>query len=158
MSVGAGAPGFSALEGTMARTDAERRRIFDRTAGRCHLCGKTLSWRNYAQCGARGAWEVDHSRPRAKGGSNHGSNLFAACVGCNRAKGARFSRSHRAGNGLKRAPMSKTERAAAREKNAWTAGIGGALAGAALLGPAGALVLGTAAAVLGWDNDPEGRR
>jgi 5-methylcytosine-specific restriction endonuclease McrA len=37
--------------------------------------------------GERGVWEVEHSVARAKCGSNHGNNLYAACITCNRSKG-----------------------------------------------------------------------
>lgn len=39
--------------------DIERLRlIYDRTDGHCHICGKKLSFVNYAVPGTRGAWEV----------------------------------------------------------------------------------------------------
>jgi hypothetical protein len=52
----------------MAYTDERLNRIYDRTNGYCHICHKKLSFVNYAQYGWRGAWEVDHSKPKAKGG------------------------------------------------------------------------------------------
>ena len=53
------------------------RRIYDKTTGRCHICGKRLSLANYGLLGERGAWEVEHSNPRAKGGRDHMNNLFS---------------------------------------------------------------------------------
>lgn len=46
---------------------------------RCAYCGTT----------AAQAWEVDHIRPRALGGTHEWSNLAVACMPCNRRKGAR---------------------------------------------------------------------
>jgi hypothetical protein len=50
------------------RTDATRlRQIFDRSSGLCHVCGRRVSFRNYARLGMRGAWEIEHSIARALG-------------------------------------------------------------------------------------------
>ena len=81
--------------------------IFDRTSGKCHLCHKKLSFKNYGHPGDRGAWEIEHSVPRACGGSDRINNLYAACISCNRAKGARTTRSMRLRRGLTRAPVAK---------------------------------------------------
>src|SRR6266481_309133 len=67
------------------------RRIYDKTNGSCHLCGKKLAFTNYGEVGARAAWEVEHSIPLANGGTHHGNNLFASCVPCNRSKAADVS-------------------------------------------------------------------
>lgn len=61
--------------------------VYDRTGGYCRYCEKRLSWTNYAVDGARGAWEVDHSVPLALGGTDYLSNLWPACIDCNRDKG-----------------------------------------------------------------------
>ncbi len=45
---------------------------------RCAYCGKTSA-----------AFEIDHIRPRSRGGSNRVSNLCVACHDCNQAKGER---------------------------------------------------------------------
>ncbi len=60
--------------------------IFDKTDGQCRYCGKQLSWGNYGRVGERGAWEVDHSVPLSRGGTNYYRNLWPACVGCNTEK------------------------------------------------------------------------
>jgi 5-methylcytosine-specific restriction endonuclease McrA len=56
-----------------------------------------ISWINYGKLGERGAWEVDHSIPVSRGGSDHMNNLFASCISCNREKsdltGTQFQRS-----------------------------------------------------------------
>lgn len=67
--------------------------IFARTDRRCHICGKGLCRKNYARPGARGAWEVEHSKPRAREGTDHGNNLYAAHIRCNREKGTLSTRS-----------------------------------------------------------------
>lgn len=86
------------------------KRIYDRTEGRCHLCRKKLSLRNYGLLGRRGAWEVEHSTARTNGGTDHGNNLYAACTVCNRQKGTLSTRAARARNGYKCAPYSKKHR------------------------------------------------
>jgi 5-methylcytosine-specific restriction endonuclease McrA len=58
--------------------------IFERTDGRCHLCSKPLALSNYGRLGRRGSWEVDHSKPRARGGTDRLSNLLPACPACAR--------------------------------------------------------------------------
>ncbi len=98
--------------------------IFHRTDGQCHICRKKLSFKNYGSIGKRGAWEVEHSRPRSKGGTNHLNNLYAACVRCNRSKGNGTTTSARAQNGYRQAPLSKDK----KNKNAWTGGAIGTLA------------------------------
>lgn len=45
--------------------------------------------RTCVYCGAKNVpLNIDHIRPRARGGSNRVSNLTLACIGCNQAKGA----------------------------------------------------------------------
>jgi len=61
--------------------------IYDKTGGYCHLCDKKLSFTNHGKHGAKGAWHVDHSKPKAKGGTNHMNNLFPSCIPCNIEKG-----------------------------------------------------------------------
>lgn len=124
----------------MSYDHGERRRIYDRTDGRCHLCREELAYRNYAAVGARGAWEVDHSRARARGGSDCAANLFPACISCNREKGASSSRTMRAQHGFSRAPMSRDEQSATRVRNAAITGIG-----ALFIGMAPPVALGVAA-------------
>jgi len=62
------------------------RRIYRKTNGRCRYCGKKLAWKNYGRPWARAAWEVDHSIPISRGGTDHLNNLFPACIRCNREK------------------------------------------------------------------------
>ena len=86
---------------------SKRRPIFERTDGRCHICHKTLYFNNYGKKGSRGAWEIEHSNPRANGGTDRLNNLYAACIGCNRSKGTKSTQSARAKNGKTRAPRSR---------------------------------------------------
>ena len=71
----------------MAFSDERLNRIFGKTDKRCAYCHKQLSWSNYGIRGRRGAWEVDHSLPISRGGTDHLNNLVPACVACNLAKG-----------------------------------------------------------------------
>jgi hypothetical protein len=127
----------------MAYDSATLNDIYDKTAGRCHLCGKKLAFTNYGRHGQRAAWEVDHSRPRARGGTDMFRNLLPACTGCNRSKQAGANRKIRIGFGLDRAPLSYDQRAAQRSRNI----VAGAAVGAALAGPWGAVI----GALLGSD-------
>ena len=103
--------------------------IFDRTSGQCHICHRRLSFKNYGALGKRGAWEVEHSNPRVKGGTNRLNNLFSACIFCNRSKGAASTRYARAANGVARAPLSYSAREQARVDNAIVGAVfGGILA------------------------------
>lgn len=138
----------------MVWSDTQLSAIYDRTSGYCHLCSKKLAYTNYASAGSRGAWEVEHSVPRACGGSDRMNNLYAACIDCNRSKRARSTRNCRAQNGRSRAPMNRTARAAAKAENA-LAGAGlGLLVGAAF-GPVGALVGGALGAHFGHKENPD---
>ena len=61
--------------------------IFNKTDGHCQYCGKKLAWANYGNPKGRGGWEVDHSIPVSRGGTDHLNNLYPACVECNKNKG-----------------------------------------------------------------------
>jgi 5-methylcytosine-specific restriction endonuclease McrA len=99
--------------------DVEQRRlIYDRTSGYCHICHKKLSFVNYGCGGEKGAWEVEHSRPQAKGGTHHGNNLYPACIKCNRDKSHHTTSTARRWNGTTRAPLSKLKKRQIREDNA----------------------------------------
>ncbi len=94
----------------MKREEAELRAIYDRTEGQCHICRKRLSFHNYGLFGKRGAWEIEHSVAQARGGTDHGNNLFTACISCNRSKGDCSSRTARRQHGYQCAPYSARKR------------------------------------------------
>jgi 5-methylcytosine-specific restriction endonuclease McrA len=128
----------------MGRYSHERlRKIYESTDGRCHICRRRLDFDGYGW-----EWEVDHSRPRSRGGSDSLRNLRPACVECNRRKGSRSSRSVRAQHGYRQAPRSRTR----RNQAAVAGGLAGALLGAALgANP----LLGAAAGFLLGRRDPD---
>ena len=119
------------------------RKIYESTDGRCHICRACLDFDGYGW-----EWEVDHSRPRSRGGSDTLRNLPPACVECTRRKGTRSSRSVRAQKGYRRAPRSRAERR--------RAGLAGALSGALLGAALGANpLLGAVAGFLLGRRDPD---
>ena len=69
--------------------------VYDKTDGYCYYCGKKLSFKNYGNVGEHGAWEIDHSNPKSKSGTNYFRNLVPACVFCNRDKGAKSGSSYK---------------------------------------------------------------
>jgi 5-methylcytosine-specific restriction endonuclease McrA len=130
----------------MILTEKKKRQIFDRTAGDCHLCGVRVAFRNYGLPGRRGARHIEHSVPKARGGSNHGNNIFAAHIECNLKKGVSSSRAARRSAGLRRSPLSAKTR---RRGNAWAGGLLGGLFGL-MGGPVGALIGTGIGASLGY--------
>jgi 5-methylcytosine-specific restriction endonuclease McrA len=140
----------------MNLSDDELEYVFDRTSGYCHVCHGKLAFCNYASLGQRGAWEIEHSNPRARGGTDRLNNLYAAHIRCNRSKGARSTRSVRRQHGHTHAPMSVEARKAARIENALAGGGLGLFVGA-LGGPAGMLLGGLIGGSFGFDQDPRRR-
>jgi 5-methylcytosine-specific restriction endonuclease McrA len=138
----------------MAYEDATLTRIYDRTNGKCHLCHKKLSFSNYGQGGAKGAWEVEHSIPRANGGTDHLNNLFPAHISCNREKGTYTSRTARSWNGRTRVPISKARKAQIKRNNAFGGAVLGGLLGLAV-NPVAALCGLGLGALIGHGSDPE---
>lgn len=128
-------------------------RVFEKTDGRCHLCGGTLRIQSYGR-GGRYGWEVEHSVPLARGGSENLRNLFPAHGTCNRAKGTSDSRSARKMFGLEKRPLSRAEQDRVRGERAWLGvAIGGLLL--APLGAGAALVGAVTGAAIGHRADPE---
>ncbi len=128
--------------------------IYDKTDGYCHICHKKLSFSNYANPCAKGAWEIDHSRARAMGGTGHLNNLFPACIQCNRSKGIATSSAARSWFGRKRVPLSKEKKIKIRRSNAIGTGLFGAGIGYVILGPLGAAVFGIIGTKVGYDLNP----
>jgi hypothetical protein len=128
--------------------------VFDRTDGRCHICYRRVAWKNYGILGARGAWEVDHSVPRAYGGTDRLTNLLPAHIRCNRSKQAGSSRSARGQHGRRRAPYSASGRQAVRVRNgALGAGLG--WLAAAILLPQARVAAAIIGALGGASIDPD---
>ncbi len=136
-------------------TKQRLRKIYGRTQGKCHICGKKLAWKNYGVKGARGCWSIEHSIPQARGGTHHGNNLYAACMSCNSSKGASSTRTSRAKNGRTRAPLSKSVESKARRKSATTGAGVGMFLGGVWAGPPGVIAGGVIGATLGHSIDPE---
>lgn len=132
----------------------DNRNIYDRTSGYCHICHKKLSFSNYAKKGTRGAWEVEHSNPRAKGGSNRLNNLFAACITCNRHKGTVTTKTARSWHGTKKAPLSVERRKKASVTNATAGAILGGLVGS-VMGPLGTAAGAYIGAKFGHKQNPD---
>jgi hypothetical protein len=90
----------------MKYTYEDLEEIADRTGHDCHLCHLPIEFDAYADKKHPDRWEVDHVRPKSKGGHNGPSNLRAAHSYCNRKKGNRSNRSIRAKFGVKGMPPS----------------------------------------------------
>jgi len=125
--------------------------IFAKTDGKCHLSGQDLIFSNYGIVGARGAWEIEHSVPKSRGGTDHLNNLFPASISANRAKGNGTTRAARVGYGLTRAPLSEQRKEEVRQSNAWK-GLGLGLLGIPL-GPIGVGLLATIGAFIGYNEE-----
>lgn len=139
----------------MGYPDDQLNQIYDKTDGRCHLCGMKLSFQNYGTVGAKAPWEVDHSQPRARGGGNHMRNLLPACVSCNRSKQDGDNGTVRAAHGRTRMPKSRSKRERDTNRRVATgAGVGGVLGGL-VGGPVGAVVGAALGGLIGSHDDDE---
>lgn len=132
----------------MAYDATTLRAIHDSTGGDCHLCHKSVAFANYGRRGGRGAWEVDHSVPRAHGGTDRISNLKPAHISCNRSKQANATRAIRARHGKSRAPLSADARAIKRDRSELVAGVFFGSIGS-FWGPVGVLIGGLVGLIVG---------
>ena len=128
--------------------------IFEKTNGRCHICRNVLARKNYGVVRAIGAWEIDHSVPQAKGGTDRFSNLLPACISCNRSKQDSSTKTARRKHGFRASPLSKKKKI----RNAQWGAFGGGIAVRIMLAPLG--LPGIAAgvlfgAVIGYFHEPE---
>lgn len=71
----------------MSFDDDRLDQIFAKNDGHCRLCGKLLTRKNHGVKAGRGKWQVDHSHPESRGGSDHLNNLWPMCSECNQKKG-----------------------------------------------------------------------
>lgn len=111
----------------MTYDQSRLRMIFQSTAGRCHLCRRDLRFETY---GAVDGWEVDHSRARASGGTDHANNLRPAHTRCNRSRQDRPAASIRRENGFSIPPASAKKRRENEFAGAITGGLVAVLLGA----------------------------
>ena len=121
--------------------DITREKVFRKTDGCCHICHKKLVFKNYglSQASVRGKWEIDHSNPISKGGSNHLNNYLPACVSCNRSKGSSSTANARTKHGKTTAPLSKeVKQAHAKNSRFLKVGAAGLMGGR--FGPMGVAV------------------
>ena len=115
-------------------------KIYRKADGNCHICHGKLNFSNYAALGANSGWEVEHSIPQSKGGSDNLKNLFSAHITCNRGKGTLNTKTARSHYGNTRAPYSKAKKQKIiSNNNAGGALIGGSI-GLAVGGPVGGLM------------------
>ena len=139
----------------MAYAEDALRLIFKKRDGRCHLCRRSVRYAHYGAHEERTGWEVEHSRPKATGGTNGMRNLLPAHCSCNRSKRASSTTSARRRSGFSRRPKSRTEKRATRRKNAVIGGALGAALGGLAFGWRGAVVGLLAGGGIGHDIDPE---
>jgi 5-methylcytosine-specific restriction endonuclease McrA len=130
------------------------RKIYDKTDGYCHVCHRKLSFQNHGNQGSKGAWHIEHSVPKAKGGTNHQNNLFPACIECNIEKSTMTSRTARGYYGNSRAPYTKAKKEKIKSSNT----LAGILLGGVLGlvgGPIGMVVGATIGGAIGNSNSPK---
>ncbi|MBX3165094.1 MAG: HNH endonuclease [Bacteroidetes bacterium] len=137
------------------KTSIERKKaIFQKTDGYCHICHSKLGFSNYGRQSTKGAWQIDHSKAKANGGSNHMNNLFAACISCNIQKGTKRTKTTRAQYGNTRAPFSKAKKQKIKNGNTAVGGVIGGLIGS-VFGPVGAVVGAGVGAAIGNGSSPK---
>lgn len=141
----------------MPKSKERLRAIFHKTDGSCHLCHKRLSFSNHGKSDAKGGWHIEHSTPKAKGGTDHLNNLFAACISCNIEKGVLHTKTIRRRKGVTRAPISKSKRVQMqdeerKEQNAFGGFLVGGSLGLAAGGPIGGAVGAIIGGVLGLNS------
>lgn len=134
-------------------TNERLKKIFKRTDGYCHICHGKLVYSNYSFSGSIGAWEIEHSKAKFNGGSNHLNNLYAAHITCNRQKGLMHSRTARSLYGNTRAPYSRTKKQSIRNDNVVLGAVVGFVAGS-YFGPIGRLLGAGIGAAIGDECSP----
>ena len=138
----------------MARDLLRLRKIYDKTDGYCHICHRKLSFKNYGKHGSKGSWHIEHSNPKAKGGSDHMNNLLPACIECNIEKSTLTTRTARSYHGNTRAPYSKTKKKKIKAGNTTAGAVIGGGIGWALGGPVGGAVGSFVGGLIGNGSSP----
>jgi hypothetical protein len=137
----------------MAKDLLRLRQIFRKTDGRCHICHCRLTFNNHGNKNAVGAWHIEHSIPRACGGTDHINNLYPACIGCNLDKGVLSSRTVRNYCGNTRAPYSRAKKQKVKDNYTGTGVLLGGLIGL-VAGPWGVVIGATLGGMVGSENSP----
>lgn len=70
----------------MSYDDKTLNLIYNKKNGYCVYDNMKLTFTNYGKSCEIGAWEVDHSLPVSRGGTDNMNNLVPACFFCNREK------------------------------------------------------------------------
>ncbi|MEI9809524.1 MAG: hypothetical protein WDO16_17565 [Bacteroidota bacterium] len=91
--------------------------------------------------------------PKARGGTDHLNNLYAACISCNCAKGAGSTSTMRRRNGVSRAPLNRLRKERIKEENTFLGMTGGGLVGS-YFGPVGTLAGIIIGGLFGEDVSP----
>ena len=91
--------------------------IYNKNKGYCYHCDIKLARKNYGNLEGKAGWEIDHSIPISKGGTNHLNNLIPSCIPCNRDKGSLTTRQYRKSN----------ENNSSDEENIWESLFGAAI-------------------------------
>lgn len=128
--------------------------IYDKTDGYCHICHKKLSFSNYGSNGSKGSWHVEHSIPRAKGGTDHLNNLYPACIKCNMEKGTAHTKTARGWNGNTRAPYSASKKKTIKSNNTAGGAVIGGIIGS-VFGPGGTVIGAAIGGAIGKNNSPK---
>ena len=110
-------------------TNELKQAVLARTGGDCHICHDPVGPRSYGRIDSPRGWEIDHSVPRSKGGTDRLNNLYPAHIDCNRSKGARSTRVARRYFGYTAAPLSLAQRELRRRQALLLAAAGGGLVG-----------------------------
>ena len=135
--------------------DYQRRKaIFYKTLGFCHLCHSKLSFNSYGIHREKGAWHVEHSIPKARGGTEHLNNLYPSCIDCNLQKGVQRTSTVRYSNGVSRAPYSKKKIRQIKNERQTSGGVIGAFIGS-IAGPGGTFLGTILGSLIGGDSCPK---
>lgn len=138
----------------MAKDMNRLKKIYQKTDGYCHICHKKLALTNHGKHGARGAWHIEHSIPKSKGGTDHLNNLFPACISCNLEKGTVHTRTARTRNGATRSPYNKKKKEQIKQNNTATGAVIGGTIGA-FGGPVGIVIGAVLGGTIGNSNSPK---